>query len=761
MTDLTAAKAGARKGRLQGFPGRAALLAVLASLALAGASCGEKKQGEEAAWQSLQILLNAAFGEGAWSAGSRAYDPQSGSLTVFGVEADLAKADAQVPAEYRSLLTGKATARSVSVSGLLPPDEMREVAEAASWAGRPEKTIARSFSLRGLHAPFGDGKASLELNLAELDATDVRLLAGPPPAAPGQEDLSLPASLEFGTLTKKGLSVKARFPADAVVRSAASSGEPTPEAAAEQSIQEFLDSADEASGGSVPEDGGPAMAESEFTLEAYEAVRLGFTPLAEPPAPGAPDAFRLLFGLRADRLGWSGASLKASVGGKSPVTLAASAREAEVLGLSRVGEARSVTIKGAEAEFRLAGSDDPDDGFKAAVESFEGEGLDLTPLFPVYLPALTQAAADGTAGYALLQAKTCAEFFVYPISFKSLAASGVSLDARGASLTEGAFSLTGPVTAWTLGDVSEEFSGTLSLSDDRRAGSADVAAELQDLFGRASFAISYAAAVKASPSEGGLYSIEVSRLAADGVLDLTGSLSLTGVTSQVIDALKGASIYSVTDNFSVAAALVPVGIRSFRVTFKDQALTEALVRKSAAALEVSPESLKEAAADAVAPKLAEWFGAPPEAFSPLAGAVRSFLESPSSFELAMSPPEPATVTAAAPFIAVEDYLGLLNFLNFTVKVGSEPAVPAADVFDPALSAAPQDPVTETDLPEAGSGSDSGDDAGPGSDSGDDAGSDSGSGAGSGSDSGDGAGSGSDSGDDAGSDSGSGADSAAP
>ncbi|MDR1313988.1 MAG: hypothetical protein LBQ12_09915 [Deltaproteobacteria bacterium] len=673
---------------------RALALALPAiAIALAAVSCGKKT--DEEAWRSFEILMNASFGENGWSTASHAFDAESDTLTVQGLDADFKNATQSLPPEYAGLLNGKARAATVTVTGILAPGSMRMVATAKTWAGQPETLLARALSVKGISAPLATGEFSLELSADALDMENVKLAANSdPPPAEGTEDLTLISSVEFGSLSKKGIKVSLGFPVSMI----------SPAPAEANPLETFAQAADEASGGGQASSSGapsdqaaPAAASGprvklEATLASFEGKDMGFAPLP-PPFPGAPPLLGLILGQKAASLAWEDFSLTSEglpYTGDATLTLSSLA----ITGLESLGKTASIAISGLKAE--AAGSG-PGSFGPASFEAgqLNSTGLDITPAYPVYLPAIVQALATGDSSF-FRKAKTMAEYIVYPYSLDSLSADGFAMDYTGFKLEGGNFSVTGPLKAWTLSDCSVEFSGRLSFQGAPGTSANDAASKFQELFGFASFGTKASTSIRISP--GGGFEFALGTLNAEGIADFSGNIKLTGVTQSTVDTLKLISADD-PDQMQLLSALSSIGIGGVAANFNDTALTKALISESAKDKGTSEEEFRAALVVGIGDTLADQMGAPPQAFGQLLKAFGDFLANPTSLSVAANPSSPVSIATVSPYIAANDIPGFYSFLNVTVKYGDNPPVPFFDAA--ALTAAPpqepSEPVDEMDM----------------------------------------------------------------
>ncbi|MDR1040627.1 MAG: hypothetical protein LBR80_10795 [Deltaproteobacteria bacterium] len=686
MTFMPSEKTGKRRRALA----RAAALALPALMAaLIAVSCGKKKT-EEDAWRSFEILMNAALGQGAWTAASHSYDSSSDSLTATGLEIDLPKAASRLPHDYVNIPEGKAQIQKATVVGILEPARMEETVNATSWRGKPEAVIAGSFTLTGMKTPLGgrDG-SSFEMSLDELALTDVKLRANSDPApAEGEPDQSLQSSFELGSLSKKGFRIAGSFPR-ALIANAGDTDSPFESMASggdednDNPLSAFAAQADEAAGGgnqagapsaddgTIADDAEAPMVDMELLLASFDAKGVSFLP-AKVEALELPPAALLLIGQKAQSVGWKGLSLRINGHPQSgDLTIAADAFE--VTGLDGIGKSEHIKLAGFKAG--MTGTE-PGRAMDLAVGSWEVNGLDLTPAFPTYLPGLSLAMAAGDPDLAV-DGRSLAELFVNPVSYRDASLDGFTFDFQGVKLEDGRGRLAGPVTAWTLGDRSSELSGRITLGGEEGSSGQKAAEKFQDLFGVTSFGFNAATAIKAAPAQNGSWEFTLSSLGAEGLGDFSALINLSGITPETVEAMKSIP-FSDPNPLDLLGAISGVGIERLNVSLKDTSLTNALVKSMAEDQDISPDRVREEMAEGLVALMREQFMAPAEAFAPLKAAVAGFMAAPTALTVDMSPAASVTVASAATFLTSGDTAGFMDFLNITVKNGDNPPAPLYD-----------------------------------------------------------------------------------
>ncbi|MDR2612210.1 MAG: hypothetical protein LBG06_05060 [Deltaproteobacteria bacterium] len=634
---------------------RAALLALPAFLcALAVVSCSKK--GEEDAWKSFQILMDSSFGQGGWSVSSRSFDSATDTLTAEAVKVDLSRASQTLPPEYRGILTGQATARLVRITGILPSAEMRKLAEAASWTGDKDLELAKAFTVEEAVLPIGDGTFEALASLDSLSATGLLLRAAAPgaPPAEGTQDLSLLTALEIGVLSEKGFRITGRLPA---------AGGPAATGAGPADGAEGAASVKEAAGS-------PAAISAEFSLGSFEARGLGHAEPAE-LYPGAPDYLAILLSQKAQSLAWKDLSLKAT--SEDGLDLAITASDIQIEGMRRSGAATLLRVAGLALAL---GGNDPSENVSVSLDSLEAKDYDLTPAFPEWLQALQQVVETGDT-QALASARDLDELFVFPYSFGSVTLRGLAVDGMGYTVKDGSLAALGPVLANKLSNHSTEISLHIALSADPAARSAEAAADLQRILGRTDFRLALRSSVATEPERDGSYQFTLDALDAEGLGALTGTLRLSGVTPELVEALSDVNPRN-ANPFTLLGIISPLGVQYIDLNYKDASLVDALVKDAAGKAGQTPLQYKLALAERFRAGLIDQFGAPPAVFQKATDALRSFLATPSAISVSAAPRQSVTMDSVSPYLTLGDFPGLMDFLNLTMKSGDSAPVPLFD-----------------------------------------------------------------------------------
>jgi hypothetical protein len=631
------------------------LAALAAALGLFG-GCGQD-EGQEA-WESFQILMNRAFGEGRWSA--QGHKATGGVLTITGFSASLSGLAEQIPVAGldAAALKNPLTAESLQITGLPPKAELSGIAAGGPWAGAADIALAAKVVVRNAKTAQTLEGLDITASYDALEAAQITLAGSDPPPSPEPRGgLSFLKALRLGSLSYKN--VRVAFSEEA--------GSEEAKAGAGAGAE---------SAGAGAEAGAKAGGLSgSLLLGSYSAQNISFA---------GPQIFRdnsfldIIYSFKAEKLSWTGVELEASeAGGGTAETWSLKIEGADLAELDGPFRAGSLSLKNISAQAGTAAS--PQAAFALRAGEFTLAKLDAFE----FARSLTKGLAGedffadpGRASQKLENnlddSLTLADLLSHPYDLDSWSLSGLSLTASGITFGVDKLAWEGPAKRRAITSSKTSLSG-LSINL-RNTGSLpkgwqrDIK-ELTDFAGADSLTISGSLELAYDP-ESGSAKYTYSGWTFDPLGAVDASVELSGLTQALVDRLAAVSLRSAAAHL-LRQGLGGAGVKSFSITYQEKSLVGNILKKLAAdAGAAEPDHTERLRAEMV--KYLEGqaadFGNPPF-FSNLIMDAENFLANPQTLTISMSPDEPLT-QKSAPQASLsgpteEEAKNFLNFLKLS------------------------------------------------------------------------------------------------
>ncbi|MDR2340024.1 MAG: hypothetical protein LBF40_07825 [Deltaproteobacteria bacterium] len=595
--------------------------------------CGDDKAHEDA-WLSFSMAMDKAFGEKGWTYSGHSY--RNSTLTVEGFSVGDGSPEG---GEAAGAKPGTLAVKTVTVAGLPSSQDMGRILASPDWAGTKDETLAQVVTLKGVTLGMESEALAVGLTIdaAQLDQITLAAATGDLPKGP----LGFLKASRLGKLSYKGL--KASF--------------------------------------KEPESMGNAKM-FDMTLDSYSLAGLDFSGTG---LFGDGSVLDVISSARMANVDWSNIAL-GIVAGAEGNKWEFSIGSFSIKNLDGLGKYGDITLKYLRGTLpnltpKIKTAD-------IKLSEYSIQNLDMRYIFKGMLESSdSEYLKDIDSWYIfkfINEIFSVAALFTYHYSFDSWKLSGLDWTADGLAFGLASLDYQGPTKRNVIPNSKIKFTGAyLNIKDPSVLPHPhdSQAAELIDILGMDSFKANGAINVTYDPVTGSV-TYDYAGWAFESLGELSFSVELTGLTQSFVDVLARIPIHDLEEVLE-DPGFEKFGIGKLSFDFKDNSLTQRLIRSFAERNGQSPADLTENLRQAVALDLNSVL---PETYQPMAynAIVQSFgdyLGNPKSFALSSNPQQATNPRALVLYIALlqsddRTFLpmmsNILNNLNLGISVNGEP-----------------------------------------------------------------------------------------